>query len=133
MMNKKYYFKVKTGFKAHECIIIEEGPELEKAWYAFLMADETAVILNGKAIRGRHIMGIEPDVHSYTGWYRTYEPKGEDFAQIRRDMPKDIERVAHLYQQHVSGLIESNNVALLGRQTLTLAFDANEQLQLGSG
>jgi hypothetical protein len=134
MNEQKYFFKVKTGFKPHECEIIEAGPTLEKAWYAFVMADETVVMLNGRAVRGKHIMGIEPDVHSYTGWFRNYEPKNaDDYAQIKRDVPKEIERVNYLYQQHVAGLIESNNVALLGRQPLKLSMGTDEQLQLGSG
>lgn len=134
MSEKKYYFKVKTGFKPHECEIIEAGPILEKAWYAHIMADETIVLLNGRSVRGRHIMGIEPDVHSYTGWCRSHEPKsGDDFKQIERDVPKEIERVNQLYQERVAGLMQTNNVGLLGKQSFELTLDSNQQLQLGDG
>lgn len=132
-MNKKYFYKVKLGFAKHEYIIIEAGPDLERALYAFIEGDVVTMI-KGRAIRGKHIIGIEPDVHSYTGWHRSYEPKdGADFAQIERDVPKEIDGIMTLYTERVDGFIASNNHAMIGKEMMVPTLGKSEQYQLTSG
>lgn len=128
----KYFFKVQTGYKASEYVIVEAGPELEKILYAFIEGDVVANV-KGMAIRGRHIISIKPDVHSYTGWFRSYEPKtGDDFRQIERDVPKEIENVMNLYQERVTDLIQNNNAMLIGKAVMQIETKG-DVLQLTEG
>jgi hypothetical protein len=123
MKNKEYYFKVKTGYKQNEFVIVSSGIDLEKVMYAFIQGDVVANV-KGMSIRGRHIISIEPDFHSYTKWFRSYEPKsGEDFKQIERDMPNEIEDVMQLYQTRVMELANNDQGALIGRTPMFVESD----------
>jgi hypothetical protein len=109
----KYYFKVKYGYKPSDFVSVEAGPELEKALYAKI--EKVPVTLGGKFIDGKNIWLIEKQVHKYTGWYESYEPTtGEDEAQIRRDVPKEIEDILQAHADFVDGAIKSNNIKLIG-------------------
>lgn len=114
MTTRPYYFKVKYGFDSTDYVIITAGPDLERAIYAKI--ERIPVTLAGKFIEGKHIIVIEPDYHSYTGWYRTYLPSsGEDFAQIERDMPKEIGSVLDTHYQVVEQLASGGQEEAIGQ------------------
>ena len=99
MKDQKYYFRVKYGFGATEYAVITQD-DLSRAIYAQL--NGTVVLLNGLSVNGKHIIYIKPDVHRYTGWNEGYEPKdADDFRQIQRDVPKEIETVQLLAEGRV--------------------------------
>lgn len=99
MKDQKYHFRVKFGFGTTEAVTITQD-DLPRAIYAQL--NGTTVLLNGASINGKYIISISPDVHHYTGWNRGYEPKdADDFKQIQRDVPKEIETVQRLAEGRV--------------------------------
>lgn len=101
MNDPKYYYKVKYGFGATEYVSITQD-ELPKAIYAHI--NGTPVILKGQSISGKHIIYIKPDFHKYTGWNDAYEPKdSEDFRQIQRDCPPELDKVQALAEDRVRG------------------------------
>ena len=109
-----YYFKVKHGFKVNDFVVVEDGPDLEKALYAWMTGNIASI--GGKMINGNNIVSIEPDYHSYTGWYRSYEPiSGDDWKQIERDMPKEINNVLPEYRNRVQSLLAGGNESQIGR------------------
>lgn len=90
---------MKYGFNATESVSVDQDT-LPKAIFAQL--NGTAVLLNGASINGKYIISISPDVHRYTGWNAGYEPKdAEDFRQIKRDLPPEIEKVQSLAEGRV--------------------------------
>lgn len=71
-------------------------------------------------ISGQEIKAIEPDVHSYTGWHRSYEASsGDDFAQIERDVPKVAYDVLDACSKRVSGFLNAGQPELIGKEVLT--------------
>lgn len=109
----KYVFKVKYGFGKNEFVLVEDGPELERAIYARI--EKLPTFIAGKMIDGARIMLIEPDVHSYTGWFRSYEPTtADDFTQIERDMPKEIGTVFQAYYQYIERLMRMDKTDYIG-------------------
>ena len=109
----KYKFKVKYGFAPTEYVIVDAGAELEKAIYA--KVEKIPVHLGGKIIDGRNIIVIEPDIHTYTGWNRTYVPEHpDDFKQIERDLPKEINEVLDIHHKVVSKFLTDGNTDRIG-------------------
>jgi len=85
-VKKELRYKVVHGYGSGDITRITEN-ELEKAKYC--MASKKAFSHGGDTIAGAEIKKIIHDVHYYTGWNPAYQPKsGEDFAQIKRDVPK---------------------------------------------
>ncbi len=109
----KYRFKVKYGFAPSEFVSIEAGPELEKAIYAKI--EKIPVTLGGKFIDGKTILRIEPNVNKYTGWYDNYEPTtAEDYAQIKRDYPKELDEIISTHTAFVNNAIQNNLHHIVG-------------------
>lgn len=109
----KHYYKVKYGFDATSFVTVEDGPELEKAIYAWIK--QTPVAIGGRMINGKNIISIEPNYHKYTGWYDNYVPKsGEDWKQIERDCPTTLDAVFTAYTDRVRTLMASNQTNLIG-------------------
>lgn len=109
----RYYFKVKYGFGATDYVVVDKLEELEKAVYA--KVEKVTAFIGGKMIDGKYIISIEPDIHSYTGWQRGYEPKtGSDFQDIKRSVPKDADKVLEIHYRHVAELIDGGQVEKIG-------------------
>ncbi len=118
---KKKIFKVKYGYNTNDFVLVDNPNDLQRAIYA--KANKIGVTLGGKVISGQEIKVIEPDVHSYTGWYRSYEPEtADDFAQIERDVPPQLYGILESVSQHVNNLIVSGRVDQIGKGEN--AFDA---------
>ena len=110
---KDLYFKVKYGFNSSEQISIKED-ELEKALYAQKFG--VVAQLSNKQINGKYIISIEPDINKYTGWYDSYSPSSaEEFAQIRRDCPPEINDVIRAKREKVDYLISKGQQNLIGK------------------
>lgn len=118
MIPNKIVFKIKYGYSANEFVLTESLDEVAKAMYA--KAEKIGVTLGGKFISGQEIKTIEPDIHSYTGWNRSYEAKDpDDFLQIERDVPKVLYELLEGVASRVSSLLESGQLQKIGREGLT--------------
>lgn len=118
MTPKKIVFKIKYGYSANEFVLTESLDEVAKAMYA--KAEKIGVTLGGKFISGQEIKTIEPDIHSYTGWNRSYEPcDSDDFAQIERDVPKVLYELLEGVATRVSELLNTGEVQKIGKEGLT--------------
>jgi hypothetical protein len=114
----KTVFKVKYGYGSTEFILVNSLDEVAKALYA--KAEKIGVTIGGKFISGQEIKSIEPDIHSYTGWYRTYEPESpDDYKQIERDVPKEIFQLMEAVSKRVHQQISSGAVHRIGNEGLT--------------
>lgn len=114
----KIVFKVKYGYGTHEFVLTESLDDVARAMYA--KAERIGLTLGGKFISGQEIKTIEPDIHSYTGWNRAYEPQDpEDFRQIERDVPKMLYELLEGVQKRVSTLIGNDQVQKIGNEGLT--------------
>lgn len=109
-------------------VLTKNTADIEKAIYA--RVEKIPVFIGGKMISGQEIKGIEPDIHSYTGWYRSFEPTtGDDFAQIERDVPKEAYKVLEVCQQRVTQFLNSGTPEKIGKESLP----AEKLLRLTSG
>lgn len=114
----KIAIKVQYGYRKTDFIILDNLDDVARAIYA--KTEKLPVQLKGKIISGQEIKTIEPDVHSYTGWYRSYDPAdADDFAQIERDVPKLIPELIEMTWKRVEGLVASQNERLIGKESLT--------------
>lgn len=110
---KEYFFRVKYGFNASDQVSIPES-DVEKAIGARLKG--VPVGLGGKYINGSNIIVIEPHYHRYTGWNDWYEPRnGEDWEQVKRDCPDDIDKRLEYYERRVKHLITSGRQREIGK------------------
>lgn len=101
---KKLVFKVTYGYKGTDFVLLDNTKDVERAIYA--KVEKIPVFLKGKMISGQEIKTIEPDVHTYTGWHRSYLPtNGDDFAQIERDVPPEIYEVMDGCMKNVDKLL----------------------------
>lgn len=126
---KPLRFKVRYGFDKMSSLSVTEGPELERAIYAWI--EQIPVTIGGKMIQGKHIISIEQDYHYYTGWYESYQPTtGDDWAQIARDCP-DVEGYIETYRQHVMNLINTRQTHLIGTSS-PLKVEQVKELREGS-
>jgi hypothetical protein len=102
----------------------------------YAKAEKIGVSIGGKFISGQEIKTIEPDIHSYTGWYRTYEPSNaDDYHQIERDMPKEVHLLLEGVAKRVGHHINTGNIQAIGSERLTpelLLADLPAQ-RLGAG
>lgn len=123
---KKTIFKVKYGYGTSEFVLVDSLDELARAFYA--KAEKIGVTLGGKFISGQEIKTIEPDIHSYTGWYRTYEPTDpDDYRQIERDVPKHLFELVEGVAKRVSHHINTGNVHKIGKEGLTVELLLTEK------
>lgn len=121
-MKKEYWFKVKYGFSALDQVSITDL-ELEKALYAQKFG--ITVQLGDKQINGKYIISIEPHWHKYTGWYDSYNPTtGDDFKQIERDCPKELDSVIREKRARVDYLISHKQTNLIGKNVEIPELDA---------
>ncbi len=121
------WFKVKYGFGAMNQISIQ-ADELEKALYAQKFGE--VVQLGDRQINGKYIISIEPHWHKYTGWVDSYEPKdADDWAQIERDCPKDLEQVIRLKRERVDYLVGNNLRNQIGKNIFISEIDEKEKMK----
>ncbi len=107
------WFKVKYGFAPTDIVSIKDD-ELEKALYAQKYG--VVVQLGDKQINGKYIISIAPNFHKYTGWLDTYEPKdADDWGQIARDCPKELDEVIKMKRDRVDYLVKNNQRQLIGK------------------
>lgn len=112
----EYRYVVRYGYDQLSKVSITAGPELEKAIYAKMHG--RTVELSGRIFDGKHIIDIRPDYHYYTGWYPHYQPQtGDDWQQIERDCPAQLDGLLAQYTERVRKLIQSNNTHQIGRGT----------------
>lgn len=127
----KTVFKIKYGYGSTEFLLVNSLDEVSKALYA--KAEKIGVTIGGKFISGQEIKSIEPDIHSYTGWYRTYEPESpDDYKQIERDVPKEVFQLMDVVAKRVHHHIATGSVQKIGNEGLTpqLLLDGNETPKL---
>lgn len=111
----RHYFKIKYGFGSLDYVVVDKSEELEKAIYAKIEKIPN-VFLGGKLLDGKYIISIEPDVHSYLGWNRAYEPKdARDFLDISSKVPKEVYEVLEVHYKHVASLIANDQENMIGR------------------
>jgi hypothetical protein len=109
----RYFYKIIYGYASNEFVSVEAGGDLERAIYAWV--EKIPVMLDGKMIEGRTILRIEPHIQKYTGWNENYKwGDAEDMEQIKRDVPRDIEHVLYVHQQHVAMLQGKNSLQEIG-------------------
>jgi hypothetical protein len=113
-VKKKLKWRVVYGYMLTDYVSIEEH-ELEKAKYAWIT--KSIFSTGDRMISGSEIKRIEPDWRYYTGWSEGYEPKsGDDFAQIKRDMPTHlIEDRNRMADARVKYIIENDKPELLNQ------------------
>lgn len=117
MKTQSTIFKVVYGYKSTDYLLINNSADLEKAIYARI--EKVPVFLAGKMISGQEIKTIEPDVHSYTGWHRSYNPtSGDDFAQIQRDVPQVLEDIISVCAKRVEAFLTSGEPEKVGKEQL---------------
>lgn len=98
-------------------VLTSNSADLEKAIYA--KVEKIPVFIGGKMISGQEIKEIEPDIHSYTGWYRSFEPStGDDFAQIERDVPKEAYQVLEVCQKRVGEFLNAGSPERIGKESI---------------
>lgn len=115
---KRIVFKIKYGYGANEFVLTESLDDVARAMYA--KAERIGLTIGGKFISGQEIKTIEPDVHSYTGWNRAYEPTDpDDFLQIERDVPAILYELLEGVSKRVSTLLTSGQVQKIGQEGLT--------------
>lgn len=118
---EKIAIKIVYGYKPTDYVVVENLDEVAKAIYA--RTEKIPVTIGGRFISGQEIKQIVPDVHSYTGWYRSYEPSSaDDFAQIERDVPKVIDELIALTSKRVEQLVTAQQENLIGRESLNPAL-----------
>lgn len=108
-------YKVSWGYNdPTKQVSVAAGPDLERVIYAKLKGQPVEV--NGKIFDGKHIIDITPDYHYYTGWYPSYQPRdADDWKQIDRDCPPQIDKILSLYSQRVRELVQTGQTRLIGR------------------
>lgn len=130
-VKKLLRWRVIYGYLPTDFLIVEEE-DLEKVKYAWL----TKGVYKAK-LSGAEIKRIEPDWRYYTGWSDGYTPKdGDDFAQIKRDMPTHlIEEKERIADARVKYILENNRADLLDRlETIDeLLPERDRPISLGSG
>lgn len=115
MSQKKIAIKITYGYGAMDFVVVNNVVDVQRAMYA--KAEKIPVTIGGRFISGQEIKTIEPDFHSYTGWFRSYLPtSGEDFAQIERDVPKVIDEFIQIAAERVAQFQASGEVHRIGEQ-----------------
>lgn len=110
-------FKITYGYGPTDFVIVESLDDVARAIYA--KTEKISVTLKGKFISGNEIKSIEPDIHTYTGWNRSYTPSThDDFQQIERDVPKNLYTLIDKTSERVKTLIQNNQLELIGKEDL---------------
>lgn len=113
----KISIKVVYGYGSMDYVVLDNLDDVARAYYAKI--EKIPVTLKGRMISGQEIKQIVPDVHSYTGWNRSYEAKGaDDFAQIERDVPKVLDELLAITTQRVEQLVQQDQQQLIGKENL---------------
>ena len=119
----KRYYKVKYGHQVSDYVSVDELG-LQKALYAKI--SKRTVQLGSTILDGSRIYVITPHYHKYTGWNEFYEPKeAEDFLQIKRDCPKDLDDYMDKANQYVIQLMQENKINEIGKHDIPVL--ENEQ------
>lgn len=108
MTQETIAYKIKYGYGALEFVVVENLEDVAKAMMAKATKNNGgSAVIKGRLISGAEIKTIEPDVHTYTGWHRSYQPSdGDDFAQIERDVPMGkLEELLKLTQERVNEVV----------------------------
>ena len=117
----KTVFKVRYGYGSTDYLLVDNLNDLSKAIYA--KVEKVPTTIGGKFISGQEIKDIVTDIHSYTGWYRTYEPTDpDDFKQIERDVPPELFHLLEGVAKRVNHHIATGSVHLIGSERLTPAL-----------
>lgn len=115
---KKTIFKVQYGYGTNQFLLVNNIDDLCRAIYA--KTEKIPLTIGGKFISGQEIKEIVPDIHSYTGWYRSYEPtQADDFLQIERDVPLILNDILQLAAKRVEKNIVTGNENLIGKENLS--------------
>lgn len=115
---KKIAIKIVYGYGATDFVVVDSLDDVARAIYA--KTEKLPVQLAGKIISGQEIKSIEPDIHSYTGWHRSYTAKdADDFTQIERDVPKELPELVQLTWKRVEQLVAAEQQHLIGKQDLS--------------
>ena len=118
MKTKQIAIKITYGYGKSDFVVVDNLDDVARAIYA--KTEKVPVQLGGKVISGQEIKTIEPDVHTYTGWYRSYDATtADDFAQIERDVPKELPQLIELTWKRVEKLVVNNAQHLIGKERLT--------------
>jgi len=114
---KKLAIKITYGYQATDYVVVDNLDDVARAIYA--KTEKIPVQLKGKIISGQEIKTIEPDVHSYTGWHRSYQAHdADDFAQIERDVPNVLPELIERTWKQVEKLVTADQQHLIGKQGL---------------
>jgi len=114
----KLAFKIVYGYSTASFIVTDSLDDVERAMYAKI--EKVPVTIKGRFISGQEIKSIEPDVHSYTGWHRSYQPlTGDDFAQVERDVPKVLDTLMDATAERMRAKLASGEHDQIGRSNLT--------------
>jgi len=118
IISPKTIFKVQYGYHINQYLLVDNLDDLCRAIYA--KTEKIPLTIGGKFISGQEIKEITPDIHSYTGWFRSYEPtQADDFLQIERDVPLILNELLQLAAKRVERNIVSGNENLIGKEDLT--------------
>ena len=116
-MSHKIAVKVRYGYSPSDFVIVTTPEEIARAMYARI--EKIPVTLQGRFISGSEIKEIATDVHSYTGWYRSYEPhSADDFAQIERDVPRWVDTLVQRVAEQVNQAITTGEQTYLSPENL---------------
>ncbi|MFS4438574.1 hypothetical protein ACMA5I_10195 [Paracoccaceae bacterium GXU_MW_L88] len=111
---KQYRYLVRYGYDQLSKVSIEAGKDLERVIHAKMA--QKPVEVGGRIFDGKHIIDIRPDYHFYTGWFPHYQPNtGDDWKQIERDCPPEMETLLSQYTDKVRQLVVSGRTAEIGK------------------
>lgn len=124
MIPKKIAIKITYGYRATDYLIVDNLEDVARAYHAKI--EKLPLRIGGKVISGQEIKVIEPDVHSYTGWNRSYLPtESADFAQIERDVPEVISELIARTTARVEAILSQSE----GVPQLTGQFETTKLLE----
>lgn len=113
MIPQDIKIKIVFGYKATDFVVVNSMEEVARAYHAKL--EKLPISIGGKVISGQEIKLIEPDVHGYTGWNRSYiASDADDFAQIERDVPKVMDELISLTTKRVEAVLSSSQPLQVG-------------------
>jgi len=124
------YFKIKTGYGAHEYVSIDET-ELEKAYGVFLTDGKG--IFSGGVVRGQDIIGISEDWHKAMGYNPLYKLQPEDMNEIQKEVGKKYLGVLEHASARVKYLVEHNQQHLIGKNVAIPELEVKEDKALSEG
>lgn len=113
----KIAIKIVYGYRPTDFVVVDNLDDVARAYYAKI--EKLPLSIAGRVISGQEIKVIEPDIHTYTGWNRSYMAKDDDdFRQIERDVPKILDELILLTTKRVEKLVSHNSQHLIGKEGL---------------